>query len=233
MRVGKGEETLAGIQLFENLPDPDLKALAGRCRWHRYVADQQIVGHLDETGDVFFIVAGGVRAIIYSPAGKEITFRDISAGDMFGEFSAIDGQPRSAHVIALSDCLIASLSADEFWHELRGNPLVAEATLKRLTKQLRALSERVFEFSSLSVKNRIHAELWRLARDHLRDENTAAISPVPTHAEIASRISTHREAVTRELNDLTRAGLIDRNRGVLIIRDVELLARMVDEVRGQ
>ena len=231
--MGRDEETLGGIELFENLPAHDLKALASRCLWRRYTADQQIVGHMDQTRDVFFIVEGSVRAIIYSLAGKEITFRDISAGDMFGEFSAIDGQPRSAHIIALTDSLTASMSADEFWRALRDYPIVAEATLKRLTKQLRALSERVFEFSALTVKNRIHAELLRLARDHLRGENAAAISPVPTHAEIASRVSTHREAVTRELNDLTRAGLIERRHGVLIIRDVEHLARMVEEVRGQ
>ncbi len=111
--------------------------------------------------------------------------------------------------------------------------MVAEATLKRLTNQLRVLSERVFEFSTLTVKNRIHAELLRLARDHMRGENTAAISPAPTHAHIASRVSTHREAVTRELNDLARAGLIERRHGVLIIRDVNHLIRMVREVVGQ
>ncbi len=231
--VGQDQETLGGIELFKHLPPGDLEALAKRCRWRRHTAGQRIVGHMDETRDVFFIVKGKIRAIIYSLSGKEVTFRDISAGDMFGEFSAIDGQPRSAHIIALSDSSIASMAADEFWHMLRDYPVVAEATLKRLTKQLRVLSERVFEFSALSVKNRIHAELLRLARDHLRGENTAAISPVPTHADIASRVSTHREAVTRELNDLERTGLIERNRGVLIIRDIELLIRMVDEVRGQ
>ena len=231
--MGQDDENLGGVELFESFPVRDLKAVAKRCIWRRYTADQQIVGHLDQTRDVFYIVEGSVRAIIYSPADKEVTFRDISAGDMFGEFSAIDGQPRSAHVIALTDSLIASMSADEFWHVLRDYPIVAEATLKRLTKQLRILSERVFEFSALTVKNRIHAELLRLARDHSRGANKAAISPVPTHAEIASRVSTHREAVTRELNDLTRAGLIERSHGVLIIRDVEHLARMVEEVRGQ
>ncbi len=231
--MGQDEETLGGIELFENLPPRDLKALARRCRWHRYTAGQQIVGHKDETRDVFFIVTGQVRAIIYSLSGKEVTFRDISAGDMFGEFSAIDGQPRSANVVALTDSLTASMSADEFWDVLRGYPMVAEAALKRLTSQLRVLSERVFEFSTLTVKNRIHAELLRLARDHMSGANTAAISPAPTHADIASRVSTHREAVTRELNDLARAGLIERRRGMLIIRDIDHLIRMVEEVLGQ
>ena len=54
------------------------------------------------------------------------------------------------------------------------------------------------------------------------------ISPAPKHAEIASRISTHREAVTRELNELTRAKLIARRGSDLIIHDTALLESMVE-----
>ncbi len=66
----------------------------------------------------------------------------------------------------------------------------------------------------------------------MEGENTAVISPVPTHADFAARVSTHREAVTRELNALERAGLIARQRGTLIIADFARLARSVEEVLG-
>ncbi len=105
--------------------------------------------------------------------------------------------------------------------------------LKELTDLVRLLCERVVEFSTLGVKNRIHAELLRLAQKHMQDDNSAAISPVPTHADIASRVSTHREAVTRELNHLAHAGVIERRSGVLVISDVAKLTRMVEEVRGE
>ncbi len=231
--MAQAEESLHDIEIFKNLPLGDLEALAKRCQWRRFTANQEIVGYMDETRDVFFIVKGKVRAVIYSLAGKEVTFRDIGAGQIFGEFSAIDDQPRSANVVALADSLIASMSANVFWQVLTDYPEVAAATLKLLSRQLRALSERVFEFSTLAVKNRIHAELLRLARDHMQDDNTAVISPAPTHADIASRISTHREAVTREINDLARAGLIKRRSGTLEICDVTRLARLVEEVLGQ
>lgn len=227
------EETLCGIKLFQNLSPDDLEALAKRCQWRRYTANQQVVGQMEKTKDVFFIVRGKVRAVIYSLSGKEVTFRDISDGGTFGEFSAIDGKPRSANVVALTDTLIASMSANVFWEVLRDYPEVSAITLKRLTIQVRVLSERVFEFSTLAVKNRIHAELLRLARDHMRDENTADISPAPTHADIASRISTHRETVTRELNNLARTGLIEQHGRTLIIRDVTQLTRMVQDVLGE
>ena len=85
----------------------------------------------------------------------------------------------------------------------------------------------------MAVKNRIHAELLRLCRHHMDGENAATITPAPTHAEIASRISTHREAVTRELSALARAGLVSHPRGALVVTDVDRLEQLVHEVIGE
>lgn len=226
-------ETLYGIKLFQSLPADDRKALANRCHGRLYAANQQVVSHEDKTTDVYFIVSGKVRATIYSASGKEVTFRDMGAGQMFGDLSAIDGKPRSATVVTLVESLIIAMPADVFWEALRAHSTVAEATLKELTAVIRRLSERVVEFSTLGVKNRIHAELLRLSHAHMQAENSAVISPAPTHADIASRVSTHREAVTRELNHLVQVGVIERRSGTLIITDVAKLARMVQEVRGE
>ena len=117
------------------------------------------------------------------------------------------------------------------WQVLREQPEVAAVTLKRLTANVRDLSERVFEFSTLTVNNRIQAELLRLALAHLRDDEApAVIAPAPTHAEIANRVSTHREAVTRELSRLTQAGVIERHSGKLVVLDLPRLRRMVENV---
>ncbi len=228
----EAEETLGGIELFKSLPSPDIAALVKRCQWRRYAAGQEIVGHQDDTKDVYFIVTGAVRVTVFSLSGKEVAFRDMRAGQSFGELAAIDGGPRSANVAALAGSLIASMPANVFTQTLHAHPEVAGAVMRQLTRLVRRLSERVFEVSALAVRNRIHAELLRLARRNMRDDNTAQISPAPTHADIASRVSTHREAVTREFNALTRAGLIGRQSGALVIRDVAALARMVEEVLG-
>ncbi len=228
--MNKSEETLSGIEFFSDLAARDIEALGKQCRWRRYGAKQQIVGHQDDTTDVFFIVTGKVRAVIFSLSGKEVIFPDIEAGQSFGELAAIDGDPRAANVVALTDTLVASMPANMFWKVLRNHPEVSSSLLKRLTGLVRQTSERVFEFSTLAVKNRIHAELLRLARDHVHEDNSAVISPAPTHAEIASRISTHREAVTRELNALAHEGLIERRSGGLVITNISRLALMVEEV---
>jgi CRP-like cAMP-binding protein len=168
---------------------------------------------------------------LFSVSGREVTFRDLNAGEMFGELAAIDGQPRSANVIALTDTLIASLSGEAFWQVLREQPEVAAVTLKRLVANVRDLSGRVFEFSTLTANNRIQAELLRLAQAHLQDDGEpVVIAPVPTHAEMASRVSTHREAVTRELSRLAKAGVIERRSGKLVVLDLARLRRMVENV---
>ncbi len=228
--MAQGGETLSGIELFGGLPAADIEALGERCRWRRYEAGAQVVGQQDATTDVFFIVGGQVRVIVYSLAGKEITFRDLGAGKSFGELAAIDGKLRSANVIARSDTLLASMPADRFDAVLRDHPGVAANIMKYLVGLVRHLSDRVYEFSVLAVRNRIHAELLRLARDHGAGDNEAVVAPAPTHAEIASRVSTHREAVTRELNVLARDGLVERREGALVISDVSRLARLVEEV---
>jgi CRP/FNR family cyclic AMP-dependent transcriptional regulator len=220
------------IEIFRSVSPEDRETLAKMFRWKRYGADQQVISHLDDSTNVFLVIEGVVRVVVYSPAGKEVTFRDIEAGEYFGELAAIDGLPRSATVAAVTDSLVASVSAEVFWEILRTYPDAAALVMKQLAKSVRALTERVFEFSALAVRNRVHAELLRLALHHMVGDNAALIKPAPTHAELASRISTHREAVTRELNQLSRDGLVERRAGALAIHDVERLANLVQNVVG-
>jgi CRP-like cAMP-binding protein len=223
-------DALAAVEIFRDLDRAGLSAIARQCAWRTYAAEQQIVGQLDESREVYFVLSGRARVNLYSPDGRDVTFRDIGPGDIFGELAAIDGAPRSANVVALVDTTIASLRANEFWQVLRDHPAVAAATLRRLVRLVRSLSERIYEFSTFAVRNRIHAELLRLGRDHTIAANQATIDPAPTHAEIASRISTHREAVSRELSDLVRAGVIVRQGQALLIKDVARLAHLVETV---
>ncbi len=231
--VQLSRQALCGVQIFKDLTAGECAGLAKLCHAGIYASNEQVLSDKDKTHDVYFIISGKVRATIFSATGKEVTFRDMGPGSTFGDLSAIDGQARSANIITLEDSLIAWMSAENFWKTLEQHPVVSHAMLKILTGLIRRLSERVVEFSTLGAKNRLHAELLRLARDSMLDENTARIAPPPTHAEIASRISSHREAVTRELHKLAGAGLLERRKGELIVHDVDRLTQMVSQVKGE
>lgn len=222
-----------GIAVFAGVPSEVMQRVQRRCSWHRYEPGAPIVGYLDRSDDVLFIIQGTARVSIYSLAGKVVSFADLGPGDSFGEIPAIDGGPRSASVEAQTACLVASMPAAAFRDILRSEPVLALAVLRKLAATIRRLTKRVYEFSTLAASNRVQAEILRLARLAGQEGKGARIPLAPTHAEIASRVSTHREAVTRELNRLSRMGLIERQGRALVIKDVARLAAIVSELTGE
>ena len=220
---------LSAIEVFYDVSYNDRKMIADKCRGLQFSVGDFIATHKDIDNDVYFIISGKVRIAVYSTSGKEICFREQVAGEMFGEIAAFDKQSRSAYVISLGDTVVAAMSAENFLWILELYPSIMLRTFTRFTRLIRLLSRRVVEFTSLDVRNRLHIELLRLACNNMEDANSAIISPAPRHMELANRISTHREAISRELTQLTSSGLIRKRKNCLYINDVIKLENMVRE----
>ena len=151
------KERLAALKcvpILADLSPTQLEQVAGSCRWKNYNADDQVLNYHDPSTDVFFLASGKVRVVIYSSEGKVVVFTDLRPGTMFGEIAAIDRRPRSAGVEAIKLSTIASLTASQFESLLLREPAVAVATLRHVTTEVRRLSERVLEFSTLVVQDR-------------------------------------------------------------------------------
>jgi CRP/FNR family transcriptional regulator, cyclic AMP receptor protein len=221
---------LKKVRLLQGLSQERLETLAAQCSWRQVEAGQVIVARNSPDRDVHFVVSGRVRVTSFSAGGRQVTFRDEEAGEMFGDLAAIDARPRSADVLALENVLVASLTPEAFRALIAAEPLVRERVLQRLAGLVRLLSERVIDLSTLGVQNRIHAELLRLARQ-AGEGNRIRIDPAPKHADIASQVSTYREQVTRELSALTKLGLLEKDGSALVLTDAARLERMVQEVR--
>ena len=97
---------------------------------------------------------------------------------------------------------------------------------------IRLLNERNFELNALAVRNRLHCELLRLCIDAGIAGNGAVIAPAPTHAHLASRIGTHREAVTREMQYLQKQGIVRQQGREMTVADVARLAEIVRAASG-
>src|SRR5262249_10545218 len=227
------QSSLSGVPLLTGLRPDVLQQIERQCAWRHYEPEEGIIEYRDTTNDVFFITEGKVRVTIYSLSGEVVSFTELSTGDIFGEYAAIDGDLRSASVEALSCCQIASMSGDGFLQLLQVQPTVSQALLRKLVRNVRALDKRVYEFSTLAVNYRVQAEVLRMANSALQQGNSAYVEPAPTHGEIASRVSACREAVTRELNRLARLGIIERQGQTLLVKDVERLTALVHDATGE
>jgi CRP/FNR family cyclic AMP-dependent transcriptional regulator len=217
---------LRSIELLRGLPVPRLDGISRQCVWRHFEAGRTLIAREQGDRDLHLIVAGAVRVTSYSPGGRETSFRDLCAGTSFGELSALDGRPRSADVIALKPGLLASMPAAAFRALLQQEWAINERVLLRLTDLARSLIDRVLDLSTLSVQQRVCLELLRLAKASDAAGNEVRIAPAPKHAELANLVSSYREQVTRELSALTRAGVLARQDGALVVRDLDRLKQI-------
>jgi CRP-like cAMP-binding protein len=230
---GEGRSSIGGTALGQAVSPGTIERIERFGVRHNYEKGQEIIGRADELKDVYLLIDGVARVIVYSASGKAVNFRRIEAGAMFGEFSAIDGLNRSASVEAVEPCQAISISAPLFHELMQKDPRFMIFVLSHLVAILRSLTSRIIEYSTLGVTSRIQTELLRMAQAAPGKGPQREISPAPTHSEIAGRISTHREAVSREVSRLKQLGILERRGRSLIVRDVQKLEQMVRNASGE
>jgi len=225
--------SLAGVDLIACLDEPSRQALERRCLWRRWAAGEQIIDRETQSSDVYFVVSGMARVIDYDDSGRrEVIFDEIGPGGYFGELAAIDGEPRSANIVAAEETVTALLSGEAFIEVLFRHREVGLALMRRMSEMIRQSTTRIMDLSTLGAHNRIYAEMLRQAKTGGgRPPNTAIVHPVPVHSDIAARVSTTRETVARVLSELTHKGLLQREHDSLVILDLERLTELARKNR--
>ena len=163
------------IGLLSQLDPETLRSIEQRCRWHSYGDHAVVLDRDSENRDVFFVVVGAVRVVNYSTSGREIAFANIRKGGYFGEIAALDGEPRSASVVTIEDCRLASLSPEIFRTLLLDYPKIAVQVTTRLATIIRQCDDRIMDLSTVRAVHRVYAEVVRLAEPTL-DGNRAGIA---------------------------------------------------------
>lgn len=189
----------------------------------RVIPAQTILIHAgDQSNDVYFIEQGRIRFTLLSTNGREPILSEVGEGRIFGELAAIDGHPRAAIASAQTDGIIWTLTKAQFLKALEENWESAHWALVHLAAMLRDMTERNFQLTTMTVRARLACELISEAKG----QPDARLN-LPTHAEIAARIGTHREAVTRELGKFHKQGWLKRAGKHIVIQDLEALHNVV------
>ena len=219
--------SLAAHPCFKTLDPESCRILDRHCAWVKTPAGRWVVDQSAHDRDVYFIMTGRLRGVLHA-VRQDLTFADMEAGSIFGEMSAFDGAPRSVSVFAVNDSLVARMPCTVFIETLFSHRPLGEAVFATLIARVRELSHRVGELGALDVRSRVHAELLRLARPDREDPKRAIIVSPPNQSELASRINTRRETVSREINAMEREGLIERRRGAIVINDALGLSARIE-----
>lgn len=176
--------------------------------------------------DVYLVVEGCLTVSLVSAQGRETVLRSIGPGEIFGELAAIDGEPRSADVVAAQNSSLLVIPGATFIALIERQPVLSLWLARYLAHQVRYLTNRIYELSTMAVGTRLQAELLRLAESP-DAKGGASIVRVPTQSELAARIGTNRETVTRELSLLVRERLVIKEGRRIVIPSVSKLAERI------
>ena len=202
-------EVLRTVPIFSELSDEDITSLAHLAIRKRYPKDT-VVFFENEEGDFFFtILEGRIKVTILGDDGREVILSVLGPGDFFGEMALLDNEPRSATAIAVEESELLSLHRSDFQTVLNDNKSITSALIRVLSARLRRANHQISTLALLDVYGRVARVIVDMAREEgkrLRDGRIAFRRA--THQEIANRIGTTRETVTRMLKDLERQGLI-------------------------
>jgi CRP-like cAMP-binding protein len=206
-------EFLATVPLLQGLDDAELTRLAELMRERSYPKGSIILFE-DDPGDSLFIVRSGrVKVVLVGEDGREVILTILGPGEHFGELSLIDGQPRSAHVIAVEDTQLVVLRREDFRKRVDQSPALAWALLTALSRRLRRADEQIGRLVLLDV----HGRIAKLLLDNAGPDGV--IEKRLTHQTIAQMIGASRETVSRAMREFQERGLIDVHRRQISIAD--------------
>ncbi|MEO0329101.1 MAG: Crp/Fnr family transcriptional regulator [Pseudomonadota bacterium] len=220
-------ENVSDIPLFSSLDRDEGERLGKSCIWKDYDAHELVIDIDEESTDVRFVISGLVRVISRFAIGKEVILGEMDPGQFFGELAAIDGHTRSANITTLYRTKICIMPQKLFLDLVTNNPDINLRVMRVLTKRIRNLNMRLAEQSFLQAKHRLYAELLRLSKPRPGHESQRRISPPPTQKELAERIGSRREVVSRELNCLLREDCFEKTKGALILTNVTELQKRI------
>jgi CRP-like cAMP-binding protein len=218
---------LRNVPLFAGLSDEELEALSGSLG-KRTFGRGMIIFHKGGLGQTLYIIESGkVRIFVLSESGQEISFNIYGPGDTFGEFSLLDGLPRSAGAITLEKTVTLTLHRDDFLRHLEASPRMSRSIVEVLTARLRYTTEYAESLSFLDVYGRLAAKLLEMADRYGVEKEGIEIDLRLTQAELATWVAATRESVNKVLGTFREQGLIACEGQTITILDREGLERRI------
>lgn len=196
--------SLSQIALFAGLSESEIQALALRAVERRFATDEMLFWEGEPCAGIFLIVQGSVKIFKTSAGGREMMLALETAPSTVAELPLFDGGPYPASVRAVEPVVSLFINKNDFQQVCRQFPDVALKVLAVVGRRLRHLVGVVEAMTFGSVTQR----LARLLLDASRQAGADEFDFPLTHQELASRLGTVREVVSRNLARFRAEGLI-------------------------
>jgi CRP-like cAMP-binding protein len=179
------------------------------------------------TEALYFVLNGRVRLYRLAPGGEEVFQGELGPGDCLKCPRILCEHECHTFAEAIVETTMEVMSRALFDRLMKESVAFSRRLVQDIASQMVDLDQRFYETSVMPMKVRLHAELLRISRR--RRDGLLLISPPPTHQELAIRIGSQREAVSKELSRLVKDRVIMRSRAAIhLIREDVLRKEITD-----
>jgi CRP/FNR family transcriptional regulator, cyclic AMP receptor protein len=203
--------------MFAELGGDELQRISSLCHTRQLAAGELLFRKGDPGNALFGIRRGQIRIETGTSGGRRLTLNFMGPGDLFGEVALLDGESRTAAATAGEPTELFVLRREDFLAYLEREPKVAIKLIRLLCRQIRWQSERMEEGMLQPLPVRLARRLCALASDFGSEVHIS-------QEQLGIFVGAARESVNRQLQLWRRDGILDLQRGRILLRNMTKLA---------
>ncbi len=218
---------LREVPIFSELHEEQIGTIMEMTVRRTFQKNTMIVIEEDSADTLYIIDKGSVKITRLNDEGREVILAILGSSEFFGEMALLDGQGRSANVMALDDTVMFTLTRRDFLDVLNRFPSISIQLLREMTSRLRKSDQQIKSLSLSAAEHRIGIALHRIAEDMgIFKMGQVVIKRLPYQQDIANMAGTSRETVSRMLKSLEEKGILEREGRRLILKDYASFTRL-------
>jgi len=195
------------------LDDRLIREIADRGGVRRYPPNAVLISEGDTADSLYILLSGRVKVYSTSPNGKEVVITTHGAGEYFGEL-ALDGGVRSASVMTMEKTVCSVVTGATLREFIEAHPEFALHLIRKLIGRVRQATDSVKSLALQDVYGRVVHLLDELS---IAFEGKRIVGERLTQQDVAERVGSSREMVSRIFKDLTAGGYISVSAGRITI----------------
>ena len=215
------------FDVFSNCNEELLKEVVKNIRIQDEKAGITILNQGDDTKSLYLILDGTLLVTQLAIDGKIVSLELSKRGQCFGEIAIIDGSPRSASVISLTDVKLGILTEKFVNETLMSDKVFLKSLLLRFAGIVRSANTQIFSLITANARKRLVLQLVRLSKMVQGNPHFRIVEKGLSHTAIGSFAGISRETVTRIISELKADKVISSNENSEILLHVE---RVTDEL---
>lgn len=206
---------------FSTCPDTVIDSIMERVSSVRLAKGDPLYRQGEPGESLTVVLEGRLKVVKTTADAKEVVLAFLGAGDIIGEMAVLDGNPRSASVIAMEPVDAVIIYRRDLVQVLKRDPDALMGLMTAICRRLRTTIS-LIESYSLQTEARVAAALLRLAQSHGRKSGKETVIEMKiTQSDLGSHLGLTRETVSRTLGDLREMGLVKLRGQHIVIIDAE------------